>query len=554
MLSDVLTCPDSVPSFLNFFDLSVAPPLLFYAYIPVILISILFGLSIFLKDRRSLLGKLFLSLSIFFSLWILDLMVQWTSVYVSFDYFFWQTTPLLEITIPLLSLYFVYVFLHKKDLPILPKIILSLPYIAICLLLPTDYNVTAFDLINCEGIFGSFYYYVYTLEIIVAMIVGYICFKKYHESRLDKTRKKEVLFLGIGSVFFLLVFALTNMYGEITGIYEINLLGPIGMVAFLALLSYLIVRYQTFNIKMMGTQALVAALVVLIGATLLVEDRFYSEIIIAITLVLVIGLGYSLTKSVKREVEQRERIERLAKDLETANGKLQELDQLKSEFLSLATHQIRAPLTAIKGYSSMLLDGDFGVLPQKARDSVTTIMKSCQNLINVVGDFLNISRIEQGRLVYEKSVFEIAGLIREVVNELRPNIQEANLSVSLDIPENFVKKINADRNKIKQVIANVLDNAIKYTTEGEINISVFEKHDKIKIAIKDNGVGIDPSEVNKLFNKFSRTRDASKTSVNGTGLGLYIAKKMLEAHGGDIKVFSDGVGMGSTFTIELPTI
>ncbi|PIR40354.1 MAG: hypothetical protein COV33_00135 [Candidatus Zambryskibacteria bacterium CG10_big_fil_rev_8_21_14_0_10_34_34] len=264
-------------------------------------------------------------------------------------------------------------------------------------------------------------------------------------------------------------------------------------------------------------------------------------------------MGIFLIRSVKREVKQREQIEELAENLEVANEKLKELDQLKSEFLSLATHQIRAPLTAIKGYSSMLLEGDFGVLPQKATDSVQTIMKSCQNLIKIVEDFLNISRIEQGRMVYEKSIFDIKETVQEVIKEIKPNIDKAELSLDLNIPIEKIN-VNADRNKIKQVVSNIVDNSIKYTPHGQINISVFLDGEKVKIAVKDSGTGIDPSEINKLFAKFSRTKEANKTSVTGTGLGLYVAKKIIEAHRGDIKIYSEGVGKGSTFTIELPAL
>ena len=114
--------------------------------------------------------------------------------------------------------------------------------------------------------------------------------------------------------------------------------------------------------------------------------------------------------------------------------------------------------------------------------------------------------------------------------------------------------VNADRNKIKHAIGNIVDNSIKYTPHGQINISVFLDGEKVKIAVKDSGTGIDPSEINKLFAKFSRTKEANKTSVTGTGLGLYVAKKIIEAHRGDIKIYSEGVGKGSTFTIELPAL
>ena len=560
-----ILCPGEVPTFLYIFDLSTRPALLFYTYIPTIIISLLLGLFVFVKDKRSLVGKLLFFISFFFSLWILDILVLWVSSYNDALMFGWQITPIFEVPIFLLSIYFAYVFTSKNREDIKPyiKIVLLAIMGAVFVLLPTQYNITGYDLTSCEGMLGNLWDFMYIFEFVaIAWVIG-ICMKNYGKIPKGDPFRKQIVYIGIGIVSFLTLFVGSNILGETLEIQQISFIGSIGMVVFLAFLSYLIVRYQTFNIKMMGAQALVMALVILIGATFLVNDPFYSEIIIAVTLVLVIGLGYSLTKSVKKEVEQRERIEKLAESLEVANEKLKELDQLKSEFLSLATHQIRAPLTAIKGYSSMLLEGDFGILPQKATDSVQTIMKSCQNLINIVEDFLNISRIEQEKMVYEKSVFDIGELTKEVANELKPNIDKAGLSLELEIPDNISTKVNADRGKIKQVIGNIIDNAIKYTIQGSIKISVsvdggkaqlsYEATaGKVKVAVKDSGVGIDPKDIGKLFAKFSRTKDASKTNVYGTGLGLYIAKKMTEAQGGDIKVSSEGLGHGSTFTLELP--
>ncbi|MCL4278919.1 MAG: HAMP domain-containing histidine kinase [Ignavibacteriaceae bacterium] len=263
-------------------------------------------------------------------------------------------------------------------------------------------------------------------------------------------------------------------------------------------------------------------------------------------------LGFFVITSVKREIEQREKIERLAIDLEKANEKLQELDQMKSEFLSLATHQIRAPLTAIKGYASMLYDGDFGVLPEKAKHSSEVIIKSTETLITIVNDFLNISRIEQGRMVYDKSTFKLNEVLKEVVLEIEPNISKAKLELNLNIKEGPQYEVTADKAKIKQIIGNIIDNSIKYTQKGFIHINLFEEKDMYKISIKDSGVGIDSSEINKLFTKFSRTKDASKVNVIGTGLGLYIAKKMITAQGGDIEVKSEGLGKGTEFIIDFP--
>lgn len=549
-----MLCPDSIPSFLNFFDLSIAPALLFYTYIPTIIISFLLGLFVFIKDKKSLVSKILFSITIFFSLWVLDILVLWISAYNDAIMLGWQITPVFEVPIFLLSIYFTYVFTNKNKEDIKPylKIILLTIMAGVFVLLPTEYNIIDYDIVSCEGILGYLWSFMYVFEFAsIAWIIG-ICMKNYSRTPKNDLFRNQIIYAGGGIISFLVLFVGSNILGETLEIQQISFIGSLGMAVFLAFLSYLIVRFHTFNIKIIGAQALVLALAILIGSTLFVNDTFYSEIIIAITLLLVVSLGYFLSRSVKREVRQREHIEKLAGDLEIANEKLKELDQLKSEFLSLATHQIRAPLTAIKGYSSMLLDGDFGVLPQKAADSVQTIMKSCQNLINIVGDFLNISRIEQGRMVYDKSVFEIGELIKEVAREIEPNIQNVGLSLNIEIPEEFSININADKNKIKQVIGNIIDNAVKYTVKGGVNISVSADRNKVKIAVKDSGIGIDPSEMNKLFTKFSRTKDANKTNITGTGLGLYIAKKMAEAHGGDIKVFSEGLGKGSTFTIELP--
>ncbi len=329
-------------------------------------------------------------------------------------------------------------------------------------------------------------------------------------------------------------------------------LAPVFFFPFVILTFYAISKQNLLKIKVLATSTLTFVLsIVSLFEVIVAKNNLELVIFRSGIFILVVTLGILIVKSVFREVEQREKIEKLAKDLQLANDKLKELDQLKSEFLSLATHQIRAPLTAIKGYSSMLLEGDFGVLPPKAASSVEIVMKSCQNLINIVNDFLNISRIEQGRMVYEKSIFDIGALVNEVANEIKPNIQNAGLELQVNI-KSAKQEVNADRNKIKQAISNLIDNSIKYTVKGDISIAVFTEGNKVKVAIKDTGVGIDPQEMGKLFAKFSRTKDANKTNVIGTGLGLYIAKKMVEAHQGDIKVDSDGLGKGTTFTIELP--
>jgi len=239
------------------------------------------------------------------------------------------------------------------------------------------------------------------------------------------------------------------------------------------------------------------------------------------------------------------------KRLGESNARLKELDQMKSQFLSFASHQIRSPLTAIGGYTSMLLEGDFGEMSQEVKDSVQVIDTSSKSLVKIVNEFLDVSRIEQGRMKYEMTDYNVKSLVEEVTTELRPNVEAKKLEfkISVDPADSYLS--NGDKGKIKQVIGNIIDNSIKYTLEGSIKVHLKKEDGKFLISVSDTGIGIEQSEIPKLFSMFTRAQDANKTNVTGTGLGLYVARQMVEALKGRVWVESPGKGKGSIFFIEL---
>jgi signal transduction histidine kinase len=260
-----------------------------------------------------------------------------------------------------------------------------------------------------------------------------------------------------------------------------------------------------------------------------------------------------LVRSVQKEISNRKKIESLAKDLEKANDHLKDLDKLKSEFLSLASHQIRAPLGAIKGYLSEIFEGDFGPVTKEVEAPLHIVYQSTENLVTIVNDFLNISRIEQGNMKYELSVFDFKKAVEEVAAAIKPNIDRKGLTFSMEAQEgNYM--VNADIGKIKQIVGNLMDNSIKYTPSGWMKaiLTVDETARTIRLGIKDSGVGIAKETISQLFQKFTRAQDANRVNIMGTGLGLYVAKLMMEAQHGKIWVESEGKGKGSTFFIELP--
>jgi signal transduction histidine kinase len=185
------------------------------------------------------------------------------------------------------------------------------------------------------------------------------------------------------------------------------------------------------------------------------------------------------------------------------------------------------------------------------RNAVQTVFDSCQNLVVIVNEFLDISRIEQGRMKYDMIDFDLASLAEEVLKELKPTIEQASLSYGFTrVGEGHI--VHADEGKMKQVIGNIIDNAIKYTPTGSIDVTVSHIGDRVICEVKDTGIGLDKEDISKLFNKFARAKDANKTNVIGTGLGLYLAKQMVEAQGGTVDLRSPGKGLGSTFVVDLP--
>lgn len=238
--------------------------------------------------------------------------------------------------------------------------------------------------------------------------------------------------------------------------------------------------------------------------------------------------------------------------LHIANEKLKSLDKLKTEFLSLAAHQLRSPLTAIRGYTSMLIDGDFGAVGDKQKEAINRVFESSTHLSKVVEDLLNVSKIEAGGMKYEMAPFDMEKAAKDLTTDLSITAEKKGLKLTFATDNKSPYTINGDMEKLRQVMLNIIDNAIKYTEKGSISVMLSKDAaaNTIKLAVTDTGMGISAEEKEKLFQKFSRGA-GGKTNTSGSGLGLYLAKTIAEAHGGHISIDSPGVGMGSTFSIEL---
>lgn len=254
------------------------------------------------------------------------------------------------------------------------------------------------------------------------------------------------------------------------------------------------------------------------------------------------GFGQKMEKEVKERT----------KDLKEAYEELKVLDKAKSEFVSIASHQLRTPLTAVKGYISMMMEKSYGKPPEKMVKPLSNIYASNERLIKLVNDLLNISRIESGRTEMKYEEFSLEEIITSLVEELKSLTLEKNIYLKFEKPEKPLSKILADKDKIRQVILNVIDNAIRYTEKGGVTIEIKILDKKYQIKISDTGEGMTKEEISNLFESFSRGTAGTRFWTEGAGLGLYIAKKFVEMHKGEIWAESKGKNKGSTFIIELP--
>jgi signal transduction histidine kinase len=218
----------------------------------------------------------------------------------------------------------------------------------------------------------------------------------------------------------------------------------------------------------------------------------------------------------------------------------------------MASHQLRTPLTSIKGYISMILEGDYGQIPEKTKKALQNVFQSNERLIGIVNDLLNISRIELGKMELKTSPTKIEQLLQSCSKELKPQAEKKNLKLIFKPPKTPLPTLNIDQLKIRQVILNLIDNAIRYTKEGTITIKVQKTKNSILISIKDTGEGLTREEQKHIFEGFTRGSAGINFFIEGAGLGLYVAKKYLDLHNGKIWAESPGKGKGSTFYVELP--
>lgn len=250
-------------------------------------------------------------------------------------------------------------------------------------------------------------------------------------------------------------------------------------------------------------------------------------------------------------IKLQHEVDEATSELRTTNKKLTTLDAAKDEFISMASHQLRTPLTSVKGYISMVMEGDAGKITAEQKKLLEEAFGSSQRMVYLIADLLNVSRLRTGKFVIEPSEVYLPDVIEEEISQLKPTARSRRLKLKFDKPSRFPKAW-LDETKTRQVIMNFIDNAIYYTKAGgEVTIKLIARKDYIEYSVSDTGIGVPKSEQAKLFTKFFRAINARKARPDGTGLGLYMAQRVISAQGGSV-IFESEEGKGSKFGFRFP--
>jgi|GEM_PF-1001863 len=263
---------------------------------------------------------------------------------------------------------------------------------------------------------------------------------------------------------------------------------------------------------------------------------------------LVSGIPVSINASLLKMQEEGENVVAIMRDI----SKEKAIDKLKTEFISTVTHELLTPLTSISGFVTMMLNGKAGAVTEEQKNFLGIVKRQAAHLKGLIQSMLDFSRIETGRLELHPEPAQVEDVISEVINDMQPQLQEKHINIQVGIKDGL-PQVLVDKARLSRAFSNILGNAIKFTPRGRaINISVEDERGYIRIKVMDEGIGISKENLEKVFEKFYQVDSALTRVVGGAGMGLSIAREIIEKHNGQIWVESPGIGGGSTFIFTLP--
>jgi signal transduction histidine kinase len=359
----------------------------------------------------------------------------------------------------------------------------------------------------------------------------FVLFRRISQTKGDERRQVMLMFTGMSlTAGLLLLFSFILPIGFKN--FDFVPYGALFIFPVIVFTAYAIYIVELFHVKNIFAGLFTFFLCIVSLIELIVAETIEQLLLRVAVFLLTIIIGIQLVKNTF--------------EIELAN-------EQKSELMSFATHEIRTPITVMRGYATMLLDGDKGEINREVKDILQKIMISGNDVTTLLAEYLDKSKIELGQLEYTPTRFDVKNVINEVLSIFKIHAEQKGLTITKAIEGDKIFAIYADQAKIKEVIINIIDNSIKYTPQGSIDVSVKAEDGHVTIRIADTGVGIEDNVMPALFKEFSRA-DLQKVNILGSGLGLFLAKKFTEAQKGKIWAESEGKDKGAQFYVQFPQV
>lgn len=524
-------------------------------------INLVFILIIILSNNLA--GRFFylIHLSTIF-LWIIFMMmyrgIQEERLAIYFTYLLYAAAAYIPVTFSVFLMTFKKEFLFKYR-----YFFFFINILAIIILANLNKIILGVDM-NFNGgeklILFSNYVHFYNLFVLGAFFFSFFLIYDWYKKTNRQLERMQAVMMFTGGMLTVVLSLVTNVVLPTVGFFGYNWFGQVSTIFLTTFTMYSVNRYKLFDIKVILTEIIIFFILIISFIRIFVKTSMYDTYLNLLFLSVWFLFGIVLIRSVRREVDQKDRAIILADKVAKQNEKielqkksLQELLKIKEETLHIVNHQLNTPISIMKSATSMFQDKIWN-----EEKYLGVINNEIKRITDTIAQFLAAKKAEDGNIVLNKTKTDFTTLVKSLIDEkmLLKKVRETKIKINFSEEEN-IPPVSCDVSRITEVISNLLDNAINYSMK-DIDVSLvtktYKKQKVLVLGVKDSGIGIAKDSIEKLFQRFTRLDNAQKTRPDGTGLGLYVCKQIITAHGGRIWVESEGEGKGSTFFVSIPLL
>lgn len=517
-----------------------------YAHlIPALAILILGVFAYYMGDRQTK-TRAFFAFTVTFSLWLLLDLANWTSHDHRLVAATWAPLDLVNIVFTLFAGLFVLSVAYPNRIPRIYSYFALLALIVPFVLTVTGNAVYQMDLAQCEMVGNEFLaLYKLAVELVVGAAILVLAIKRYLETGLALPETKRLVLITTVVLLFMAVFAGTERYSTLTGVFEVTLYSLFTLPVFVLFLTIAISNYDVIKLGNARARLLLYIFLILSGTQFFFVGDLQEFFLAAMSFGVVLALGSLLYSNSQREMRMRVQIQAQEEALENINKQQEGL-------LRFISHEVKGYLTKGQAAFAGIAQGDYGAITPELQHMADNAIVDARKGVDMVADILDASNLRKGTVSYVKAPFDFKKSVEQVIQDLTPSAEAKKIALSFSAASGSYV-MEGDEAKIRRhVIRNLIDNALHYTPNGEIRVSLSRSDNHLRFSVKDTGVGITKEDMQRLFTEGGHGKESTKVNIDSTGYGLFIAKQITEVHGGTIQALSQGAGQGSEFVVELP--